>query len=199
MSDAAQAAGLDSNHEYDEADEQNWAEAPPRDAIDDYRREIDPFYSSMMNEGMFSTGTVTWGTPREVFEGLDREFHFDLDPCPGEATLKAGIRHLSDGLKENWFPFTAAFVNPPYGRDIVKWIERAKMFATIGFPREKSVVLLIPARTDTAWWHDSIMPHAKEIRFIRGRLGFTGVQPKPEKDRKTIRSRAPFPSVVVVL
>lgn len=153
----------------------------------------------MMNTGMYTTGTGTWGTPQEVFDGLDAEFHFDLDPCPGEATLKSGIRHLADGLHENWFPFEAAFVNPPYGREIEAWIYRAAMFARIGIPVHRAVVLLVPARTDTAWWHELILPQVKDLRFIRGRLGFTGVTPKLEKGHRTLRSRAPFPSVVVVL
>jgi phage N-6-adenine-methyltransferase len=154
-----------------------------------------------MNLGLFSSSSEKWGTPKEVFDELDHEFHFDLDPCPGEATLKTGIRHLLDGLTENWFPYTAAFVNPPYGREIIKWVERAAMFARIGFPREdyRKTVLLLPARTDTGWWHELILPQATEIRFIRGRLGFTGITPKLEKGHTTLRSRAPFPSVVVVL
>ena len=147
-----------------------------------------------MNPGLFSANHETWGTPQVVFDELDREFHFDLDPCPGEATLKADIRTLKDGLEDRWAPFNAAFVNPPYGRAIEKWVAKAVVAA-----RNGRVVLLIPARTDTSWWHDLILPFAKELRFIRGRLGFTGVTPKLEKGHTTLRSRAPFPSVVVVL
>lgn len=64
---------------------------------------------------------------------------------------------------------------------------------------QPSAVLLIPSRTDTGWWHDLIVPRAKEIRFLRGRLGFEGIPVKPERDRIKQRSRAPFPSVVVVV
>lgn len=158
----------------------------------------------MLNRGMMSANSTLWGTPQAVFDELDKEFRFDLDPCPGEVTLKAGIRTLENGLDwRAWRPFTAAFVNPPYGRELKHWLGAAYLArldaVRINEPAPK-IVLLIPARTDTAWWHDLILPSAVEIRFIRGRLGFTGVTPKMEGHRHTkLRSRAPFPSVVVVL
>lgn len=148
---------------------------------------------------MFSANSSLWRTPGAVFDALDEEFVFDLDPCPGEATLRAaGLNELEDGLHDSWRPFRTAFVNPPYGKAISLWIEKA--LAELRLSKMPSrVVLLLPARTDTHWWHELVMPHAKEIRFIRGRLGFAGITPKLEKGHTTLRSRAPFPSVVVIL
>lgn len=170
---------------------------------------------TMMTAGMYSSANLHWGTPHSLFVTLDQEFDFDLDPCPGEATrfgpgvaprrqfpmsdspLKPNIQMLKDGLEEDWRPFRAAFVNPPYGRVLTDWVLKA--VDERGHIDSGTIVLLLPARTDTAWWHDLILPNAHEIRFVRGRLGFTGVASKPERDRQKQRSRAPFPSVVVVL
>lgn len=180
----------------------------------------------MMNKGLYTSADGHWGTPRAVFEHLDREFHFDLDPCPGETPLKAGLRQLGDGLAEDWFPFRCAFVNPPYGLELVSWLKRVErqLWEAHAIRRqlkanatdwnethvqelhtgkwilapEPQAVLLVPSRTDTAWWHE-LMGRATEIRFLRGRLAFEGVETKPEVDRIKQRSRAPFPSAVVVL
>lgn len=155
-------------------------------------------FTRKLSPGLFSANTSLWGTPRAVFDALDAEFVFDLDPCPGEATLRGWLRVLSSGLDQSWLPFVNAFVNPPYGPPIRHWIEKALHELALS-EHPSNVVMLLPARTDTAWWHDLVLPYAREIRFIRGRLGFTGIPTKPELDRTKQRSRAPFPSVVVVL
>lgn len=122
----------------------------------------------------FMSQSVDWATPRAVYDELDREFHFNDDPCP-----LYGVNE-SDGLGRAWGSST--FVNPPYGREIGRWTEKARYEASLG----KTVVLLIPSRTDTIWWHRDVMT-ADEIRFIKGRLKFGDAV-----------NSAPFPSAVVV-
>ena len=113
-----------------------------------------------------------WKTPKALYQTLDAEFHFDCDPCPPN--------HKKDGLAMVWG--SVSYCNPPYGRAIGSWIEKAYSEAKLG----KTVVLLIPSRTDTKWWHKYCMK-ADEIRFIKGRLHFD--------DGPT---GAPFPSAIVV-
>lgn len=120
----------------------------------------------------FSSQRLDWKTPEAVYQILDAEFGFDFDPCPVSPTV--------DGLKSDWGGVN--YMNPPYGREIPKWIAKAYE----QWRKGKTVVALIPSRTDTSWWHDFVMK-ANEIRFIRGRLKFD--------DQK---SPAPFPSAIVV-
>lgn len=121
---------------------------------------------------MFSSQRLNWRTPLGVYEKLNVEFHFNYDPCPINPEL--------DGLETEWGKRN--FVNPPYGREIGKWLKK-------GFEewqKGKLVVFLIPSRTDTKWWHEYVMK-ADEIRFIEGGLKFD--------DQK---GSAPFPSCIVV-
>lgn len=119
----------------------------------------------------FTSISQDWRTPRNVYDGLDAEFGFRFDPCPNHS--------LIDGLSIEWQ--SPAYVNPPF-KDIAKWVSKAWNEHQNG----KTVVLLIPARTDTRWWHDYCMK-ASEIRFIKGRLKYEGA-----------KFNAPFPSCVVV-
>jgi hypothetical protein len=121
----------------------------------------------------FSSRSPHWVTPPELYAELDREFGFDFDPCP----LGGGD---FDGLEVEWG--SVNFVNPPYGREIGRWI--AKAVAEWG--KGKTVVLLIPARTDTTWWHNYIT-RASQVRFLKGRLHFSGST-----------SGAPFPSAIAI-
>lgn len=123
----------------------------------------------------FMSQSVDWATPPGVYAELDDEFHFDFDPCP-----LYGASSAVDGLAVEWGEST--FCNPPYGRQIGKWIRKAKLESEQG----KTVVLLIPSRTDTRWWHDDVML-ADEIRFVKGRLKFGNAT-----------TPAPFPSAIVV-
>lgn len=124
------------------------------------------------NQVHFSSARHDWKTPKAVYQTLDAEFGFDFDPCP--------INPKFDGLSIDWGGVN--FVNPPYGRQIPKWIEKGYE----EYQKGKTVVFLIPSRTDTKWWHDFLMK-ADEIRFIRGRLKFDdGKYP------------APFPSAIVI-
>lgn len=122
----------------------------------------------------FSSMRLDWKTPKAFYEKLDEEFNFNFDPCPPHATF--------NGLTIEWKERN--FVNPPYGREIGKWIKKGYEESQKG--GGKLVVFLIPSRTDTIWWHEFIM-RAKEIRFIKGRLKFD--------DQK---NPAPFPSCVAI-
>lgn len=130
----------------------------------------------------FSSKSVEWETPQHFFDELHDEFHFELDVCATQSNAKCS-RFFSpedDGLSKDWAPYTC-WCNPPYGRGIRKWIEKAQTEAMKG----AVVVCLIPARTDTSYWHDFIFPYA-EVRFLRGRLKFG-----------QSKNSAPFPSAVV--
>ena len=122
----------------------------------------------MMNEAMFSSQRTDWETPKELFNELDREFHFTLDPASTDenAVCKKHFTPREDGLAQSWHGETV-FCNPPYGRDLPVWIEKAATEARKG----ATVVMLIPARTDTKAFHDFIYGKA-EIRFLKGRLKF---------------------------
>ena len=122
----------------------------------------------MMSEVMFSSKRKDWETPKELFDELDREFHFTLDPASTDenALCKKHFTPREDGLQQSWHGETV-YCNPPYGRELPLWIEKAAKEAQKG----ATVVMLIPARTDTKAFHDFIYGKA-EIRFIRGRLRF---------------------------
>jgi hypothetical protein len=114
-----------------------------------------------------------WSTPEDLYRKLDAEFHFDYDPCP----LKAA----EDGLLPLFSEWAGrrVFINCPYGPAIPKWLKRAQ--------EADLAVFLLPARTDTRWMHEIVIPHAKEIRFLKGRLKFGGA-----------KTGATFPSMIVV-
>lgn len=134
---------------------------------------------------MFSSKSNEWDTPQDFFNKLNKEFSFDLDPCSTHENAKCE-KHFTmedDGLKQDWGGYTV-FMNPPYGRDISNWIKKAYEESR---KDNTTVVCLIPARTDTSYWHEYIFGKAKDIRFIRGRLKFGNS-----------KNAAPFPSAVVV-
>lgn len=139
----------------------------------------------MNKQLMFSSNDQTWETPKDFFSRLDREFKFTLDPCATPETAKVSkyFTQEIDGLTQSWSG-ERVFMNPPYGREISKWIQKA---AEESQKEDTIVVGLIPARTDTRYWHRYIFPVASEIRFIKGRLKFGGS-----------KNSAPFPSAVVV-
>lgn len=137
----------------------------------------------MINEGLFTSNTDLWATPQEFFNQLNEEFHFTLDPCANDDNHKCQIYFTKkqDGLKQDWHGYRV-FCNPPYGRTIGAWVKKCHDEAQKG----TLVVMLIPARTDTSYFHDYIY-HKAELRFIRGRLKFGNA-----------KCGAPFPSMVVV-
>lgn len=130
-----------------------------------------------MTAALVSSKRMDWRTPHALLEALREEFGELFDPCR-EPFGSAGLIH--DALCEDWrFP---AFVNPPYGRAIGMWMQKV---AEEG--RKGIVIALVPARTDTSWWHESVMGEAAEVRLIRGRLHFDGHE-----------NGAPFPSALIV-
>lgn len=142
-----------------------------------------------MNDALLSSKKMDWCTPKQFFAELDREFHFVLDAAATEQTAKCARYYTpeSDGLAQSWNVGGAVFCNPPYGREIGKWVKKAHDEAMRG---GDAIVLLIPARTDTSYFHDYIYRQA-EIRFIRGRLAF-------EDEDGNAAAPAPFPSMLVI-
>ena len=126
----------------------------------------------MNTQPIFSSICQNWKTPSAVYADLNTEFGFDFDPCPPDPDF--------DGLNCEWG--SCNFVNPPYSQ-IKKWLQKAIIEHELG----KVVVMLLPSRTGTNWFHECVLPYATEIRFLRGRLQFDdcGVN-------------APFDSIVVV-
>lgn len=139
----------------------------------------------MNTDIMFSSKTDLWETPQSFYDELDKEFQFTLDPCatPENAKCKMFFTKEMNGLTQNWGG-NRVFCNPPYGKEIGKWVKKAYEESK---KSNTTVVMLIPARTDTAYFHDYIYHQAKEIRFVKGRLKFG-----------QSKNAAPFPSMVVV-
>ncbi len=138
---------------------------------------------SRLTTGLFTSRTEEWETPKYVFSALTNEFQFQVDVCATSENTKCKVYFDKsvDGLKREWSPFRC-WMNPPYGKNISKWMKKAFEESQRG----ALVVCLIPSRTDTKWWHDWVM-RASEIRFISGRISFG--------DGK---QSAPFPSCVVI-
>lgn len=129
----------------------------------------------LLNRVVFKSESVDHATPAEVYRKLDEEFGFTFDPTPLNGA------DSGDVLSTNFKLWTGqrVFCNPPYGPEIVKWLRR--------WEEADLAVYLIPARTDTRWFHDICLPFAKEIRFIKGRLKFGNAV-----------NSAPFPSMLVI-
>lgn len=136
----------------------------------------------MNTEIMFSSKTDLWETPQDFFDRLNEEFRFTLDVCaiPENAKCAAYYTPELDGLSRPWHGVN--WCNPPYGSKISLWVKKAHIEQKAG----RLTVMLLPARTDTRWFHEHILGNA-EIRFIRGRLKFGGS-----------KNGAPFPSMVCV-
>lgn len=136
----------------------------------------------IMTTGMTSSNTDEWATPQDLFDALDATFHFTLDPCatPENAKCAKFYTKEQDGLKQDWRG-AVIWCNPPYGREIGKWIQKCAEHRGVA-------VMLIPARTDTRWWHSYIdkNPDA-HVYFIKGRLRFGNA-----------KNCAPFPSALVI-
>ena len=136
-----------------------------------------------MNSAVFySSKTDMWATPQDCFDALDAEFHFTLDACAVKENAKCEAYYTpeQDGLDQPWTG--RVWCNPPYGRNVGQWVKKAHDTASGG----GFVVMLLPARTDTRWFHDYIYGKT-EVRFIKGRLKFGSCQ-----------NAAPFPSMVVI-
>ena len=138
-----------------------------------------------INAGMMSSVTDQWGTPQDLFDTLNKEFNFTLDACASPWNYKVDNYYSEedDGLVQPWTG--TVWCNPPYGRAIKNWIRKGYESSQQG----ATVVMLIPARTDTSYWHDYVMQG--EIVFLRGRIKFV----KPDG---TGTDPAPFPSAIVI-
>lgn len=136
----------------------------------------------MINLGLYSSLTPEWSTPQDVFDKLNSEFHFTLDVCATTENAKCQQFYTKEnnGLLQPWKG--TVWMNPPYGREIGKWVAAAYKASTQG----TTVVCLLPSRTDTQWFHNYVLPYA-EIRFIKGRLKFGGAT-----------NSAPFPSLISI-
>jgi phage N-6-adenine-methyltransferase len=136
-----------------------------------------------MNDVHFSSKTNEWYTPQAFFDKLNKEFNFEIDVAATteNAKCKKFYTEADNGLMQSWDNMRV-WCNPPYGRGLKEWVKKASLSIVGG----GVIVLLIPARTDTSYFHDYIYGKA-EIRFIRGRLKFG--------DSK---NSAPFPSMIVI-
>ncbi len=129
-----------------------------------------------------TSATDEYATPTALFRSLDAEFGFTLDVCAtkANAACRKFYTREDDGLAQPWSG--VVWCNPPYGRTVGQWIERAYLSSQMG----TTVVMLVPARTDTAWWHRWALK-ATEVRYIQGRLKFGGA-----------KHNAPFASALLV-
>ena len=129
----------------------------------------------------FRSDSPEWATPQDLFDELDAEFHFATDVCATAENAKCSrfYTRADDGLAQDWRG--VCWCNPPYGREIGAWLQKARTAAEKG----ATVVCLVPARTDTRWWHEHVTK--ADVRFLRGRLKFGGS-----------KNSAPFPSALVV-
>lgn len=133
---------------------------------------------------LLSSKNTEWETPQDFFDKLNAEFHFTLDPCALPETAKCKKYYIpnDDGLLQDWAG-ESVFCNPPYGRQLGAWVRKCREES---WKPNTKVIMLIPARTDTLWFHTHIYNKA-EVRFIKGRLKFGGA-----------KTSAPFPSMVVI-
>ncbi len=151
-----------------------------------------------MNAALFSSKKKDYCTPQDLFNKLNEEFNFSLDAAATDKSAKCKKYYTPecDGLKNSWEVKSdeAVFCNPPYGRNITgKWVQKAYEEAKNG----TTIVLLIPARTDTRWFHDYIYGQAN-IRFLKGRVMFTDEDGNPCRDKNGKPAAAPFPSMIVI-
>jgi len=134
-----------------------------------------------MDNVHFSSATDQWATPQDLFDSLDKAFGFSLDVCADSNNAKCDhfFTKEQDGLTQEWVG--RCWMNPPYGREIGKWVQKAYESAQRG----AFVACLLPARTDTKWWHDYAVKG--DIHFIKGRIKFVEAT-----------AGAPFPSALVL-
>lgn len=140
----------------------------------------------MINKGMLTSNSNIWETPQELFDKLNNKYHFEIDVCalPENTKLPNYFTPKINGLSQDWNRYKACWMNPPYGSEISKWVEKAYNESQKG----ALVVALLPARTDTRWFHNWIYKiPGVEVEFIKGRLKFSGN-----------KWNAPFPNMIVI-
>jgi site-specific DNA-methyltransferase (adenine-specific) len=137
-----------------------------------------------LNKSLFSSDRMDWPTPKFLFRALDAEFHFTLDACASKrnAKCKKFFTIKDNGLSKKWRG--NVWVNPPYGREISKWVKKARRQVRKGYA--DVVVCLVPVRTDSMWWHENCM-RASEVRLLDQRLEFEGST-----------NKAPFPTALII-
>lgn len=150
----------------------------------------------MVDKVLFSSQSEEWHTPKTLYYYLNAMFHFDLDPCTTEDNPLGARKFFTkkdNGLKQQWNDVKNVFINPPYNRAIEKWLYKAQLEVYEGRVKN-AVVMLLPARTDTKWFHQYIYNTEEhrvrdhvEVWFLKGRLKFGGA-----------KNSAPFPSMVVI-
>lgn len=141
----------------------------------------------MINSALFSSNSDEWETPQKLFDELDQEFHFVFDLAATSCNSKCGIKYLNraiNSLTQDWTIFSGyLWLNPPYS-NITEWVKKAYEENLTG----AKIVMLIPARTDTQYFHNWIYKNPNvEIRFLKGRLKFSNS-----------KNSAPFPSMLVI-
>jgi phage N-6-adenine-methyltransferase len=136
-----------------------------------------------LNPSLYSSDEMSWETPSTLFNKLNDEFNFTLDPCCVKETAKCPLYYTPeiDGLKQPWFG--SVFMNPPYGRTIKLWMAKAAHESSL---RKSLVCCLVPVRSDSKWWHHYAMK-SSEIRLLNRRLTFEGGN-----------NKAPFPAALVI-
>ena len=138
------------------------------------------------NNGRYNGNGRHWETPPEIFDPLDEEFNFTLDPCATPETAKCPefFTEVENGIEQSW-ALHRVFMNPPYGREVYAWTRKARLEQANG----ALIVGLLPASTDLAQWHEDVLEHA-EVLYLRGRVRFlTGVP---------YRASGFFASVIVI-
>lgn len=130
----------------------------------------------------FSSKTDDWSTPADLYKRLDDVFSFTLDPCASDTNHKCEeyFTEADDGLSKSWDGHRV-FMNPPYGRGIGAWVKKASEI------QRGLAVCLVPARTDTKWWHEYIVQRGGVIIYLKGRLKFGDA-----------KNSAPFPSAIII-
>ncbi|KZU10456.1 putative prophage LambdaSo DNA modificationmethyltransferase [Lactiplantibacillus plantarum] len=143
----------------------------------------------MVNKALFTSSKEDWETPQDFYDRLNAKYHFEWDLAASDDNAKCSCYFTRDdnSLEYDWGGLSGnLFLNPPYGRELKLWVRKA---ANTKLKAKQNLVMLIPARTDTSYWHDYIFNHA-EIKFLRGHLKFEvgGIS----------GDSAPFPSAVVI-
>lgn len=136
-----------------------------------------------LNLGMYTSDQTEWETPQLLFDAYNDIYNFTIDVCAQPFNTKVDRYYTpeDDGLSQSWSG-EVVWMNPPYGTEVPKWTLKAAKERK----RAIAIVALLPARTDTAWWHDNVAPYS-ELHFLRGRLSFDNT-----------RGTAPFPSVIAI-
>jgi len=150
-----------------------------------------------LGSGLFTSDSMEWETPPDLFKFYDDIYHFTLDVCASPINAKCDRYYtLKDGSLAAPWHGEVCWMNPPYGSEIVDWVRKAARQSKGG----ATIVALLPARTDNEWWHEWVAPYA-HIDFLRGRVPFIKPDWLPTRKKDgTIKTPtgAPFPSAVAI-